>query len=435
MAREDVDKVKAAYEERVRVLTEAAAQREQELLILSDVAARVHGEEDVQAILDIALDEILRRLGLKTAWIFMGDPAEKRLHLAASRGVSPRYLDEIRREGLGECLCPEVFWSGHHMQARNTTQCPRMPDIVEGLSRPVAHACIPMRFEHGNKGVLNVAAREGELFSEEQLRFLDTLGHQIGLAVERVRHDNELKAAQEQIVRNEKMAVLGTFASGLAHEVRNPLNSIALQLSVLERRIGRCEPETAAEMSELTAVIRDEVRRLDSLVGDFLLFSRTDRVQFRPANLALLVDDVLRLLAPEAEAAGVAMRHHRVTPVPEMAVDAEKVRQVVMNLARNAIEAMADGGELVIETAATEGAARLVVRDTGPGLPEGLDVFQLFVTTKPKGTGLGLSIVHEIVAQHGGTVTGAGVPGGGAAFTVTLPIGAARPAERKDASE
>ena len=78
--------------------------------------------------------------------------------MAASRGVSQRYLDEIQTMGLGECLCPEVFWGGHRMQARNTTQCPRMPDIVEGLGAPVAHACIPLRFDKGSRGVVVIGS-------------------------------------------------------------------------------------------------------------------------------------------------------------------------------------------------------------------------------------------------------------------------------------
>src|SRR5262245_45338441 len=186
--RKDLERVKTAYEERVRALDETVARRERELAILSHVASRVHGENEVEAILEIALDEILQRMGLETAWIFVGTDEEKKLQLAAWRGVSPRYLEEVRTNGLGECLCPEVFWTGHRMQARNTTQCPRMPDIVEGLTAPVAHACIPLRFDRGRRGVLNVAARPGQLFSEDELRFLETLGHQIGLAVERARH-------------------------------------------------------------------------------------------------------------------------------------------------------------------------------------------------------------------------------------------------------
>jgi signal transduction histidine kinase len=428
--RDDLDRVKTAYEDRVRSLADTVSQRERELAILAAVASRVHGENEVQAILDIALDEILARMDLKTAWIFMGSDDEKKLRLAASRGVSQRYMDEIRTIGLGECLCPEVFWTGHRMQARNTTQCPRMPDIVEGLSAPVAHACIPLRFDAGTRGVLNVAARPGQLFTEDELRFLETLGHQIGLAVERARHleqarkaYQELREAQERSLRSEKMAVLGTFASGLAHEVRNPLNSIALQLSILDRRIGRCEPVLGKEMADLSGIIREEVKRLDGLVGDFLLFSRADRIQYQSADLEQLIDEVVHLLRPEARESGVTIRRQRCgDPIPPARMDGEKMKQVVMNLLRNAVEAMPEGGVVTLESGLVDGRARLIVRDTGPGLPDGVDVFQLFVTTKPKGTGLGLSIVQQIVLQHGGDIAAANEPGQGACFTVTLPV-------------
>jgi signal transduction histidine kinase len=606
--------LKAAYEKRVTSLEEQIEKRERELAILSAVAERLHGESSVPGILDIALEEILGQLGLKAAWIFTGDQRDRTLQLAAARGVSQDYLKEVVREGLGECLCPEVFWTGHRMLARNTVQCPRMPDIVEGLKAPVAHACVPLKFEDTTRGVLNVAARPGEYFSDEELRFLETLGRHVVLAVERARHRSaerlryqearamaavskaiggsldlgailkgvgetarelleadrvvillgsdprelrvayltgpthpelveghtidlvalgarlqlqalaerraqlvrdgqndprvnaalaerwdagsgivaplvahdrtfglllltcsaprahqaeqmevaealgvqaavalenarlydearralrELKAAQERIIQSEKMAVLGTFASGLAHEVRNPLNSIALQLSILERRIARVDDAAVApEMSNLVTVIRQEIRRLDTLVGDFLLFSRPSRIAHRPGDLEALVDEVVDLLAPEATQAGVSMQRRSLGPaVRSLPMDAEKMKQVVLNLVRNAIEAMPEGGTVFVETGAVDAQARLVVRDTGPGLPEGIDVFQLFATTKPGGTGLGLSIVQQIVVQHSGEVVAASnAEGGGAMFTVSLPLEPAAPRQEGMAS-
>lgn len=589
----------------MRALNKELRERERELAILSQVAGRIHGADDAQQIFDIALEEILTRMELTAAWIFAGDERDRKLSLVASRGVAAGYLEEVRRLGLGECLCPEVFWTGHRMQARNTTQCPRMPDIIEGLKAPVAHACIPLKFENVTKGVLNVAARSGEQFSDDELLFLETLGHQISLAVERARHrdaeriknrqaqamaainraiggsldteailaavgdtardilsadrvaiflgsdsralrvarlaglphpelvvgqvvdlmalgtglqaralterrsfavsdwaqhpganrdlarrwlaasgvgvpltahdrvfgllvittaklrswsedevglaqalaaqasislDNarlieearksyrDLKDAQRHTRSTEKMAVLGTFASGLAHEVRNPLNSIGLQLSLLERRISRVEPSLGRDMSELTRIIHEELQRLDELVGDFLLFSRTDRLQSRAADLTVLIDEVVRLLAPEAKAMGVTVRLAAIgQPVPRLQMDVEKMKQVIINLLRNAFEAMPGGGQVTLESGVVDGQARLVVRDTGPGLPLGVDVFQLFVTTKPKGTGLGLSIVQQIVSQHGGEIA-ATSEGGGATFTITLPL--TRPGEK-----
>jgi signal transduction histidine kinase len=585
--------------ERIERLSETARRRERELAILAQVAARVHSEDDEQAVFEIALDEILSRLELKAAWIFTRDEGDTRLELAASRGVTASFLDEVRTQGLTPCLCPDVIGQGRSMQARNTMECPRMPHIVEGLAVPVAHACIPLKFEGATSGVLNVAARPGEVFSDEELAFLETLGHQVGLAVERARHrrserlrnqearamaavskavgvamdtasvlgaigdsarellgaervavvlgadaramqvahlsglphpelregekldligagarlmiqaldqrtalaiddwsrdprvnhelarrwdagsglvlpmlardhvlgllvltrretshwtdeqvdvaeafaaqaalklDNarlyedarrayeELSEAQDRVIQQEKMALLGTFASGLAHEVRNPLNSIGLQLTVLERRHSRLPAGQAREMDELTLVIREEVRRLDRLVGDFLLFARSGRLLEASGDLDAVAADVVTLLAPEADGAGVSLAWRRTgEPARRLRMDAEKMKQVVINLVRNAIEAQPDGGEVVVETGLVDGQARLVVHDGGPGLPEGVDVFQLFVTTKAKGTGLGLSIVQQIVRHHGGAIrTGRG-PLGGASFEIDLP--------------
>jgi signal transduction histidine kinase len=584
---------------RVRTLTETVERQRRELAILAEVAARVHSEDDEQKVFEIALDVILERLGLTAAWIFTGDERDRQLHLTASRGVSPSYLEEVRVQGLADCLCPEVFGRGQRMQAHNTTQCPRMPRIVEGLAAPVAHACIPLKFEGGTMGVLNLAARPGQLFSDAELAFLETLGHQVGLAVERARHqkterlrnqearamaavskavgvamdpaavlnaigrsaldllgaervavllgadptamrvahldglphpelregqtldlvlvgarlqiqalqeraalavddwsndprvnaelarrwdagaglvlpmlarehvlgllvltrrqasrwteeqvdvaeafaaqaalklDNarlyddtrrayeELSEAQDRVIQQEKMAVLGTFASGLAHEVRNPLNSIGLQLTVLERRISRLEAPLAREMQDLAAIIRDEVRRLDRLVGDFLLFARSGRLLEASGDLDGVAADVVTLLAPEADAVGVRLEWRRLgAPARRLRMDAEKMKQVVINLVRNGIEAQPSGGEVVVESGMVDDKARLVVHDSGPGLPAGIDVFQLFVTTKAKGTGLGLSIVQQIVRHHGGSIhTGRG-PRGGASFTIDLP--------------
>ncbi len=600
MGLKDSDRLRSAYEDRVRELQSALDRQDSQLLILSRVASRIQGEDEIERILAIGLEEILDGMALKAAWIFLGDSRDKKLHLGAARGVSASYLDEIRREGLDDCLCPEVFWTGHSMQARNTTQCPRMPTIVDGLNVPVAHACIPLQFEDQRGGVLNVAARPGEQFGDDELHFFETLGRQLCLAVERARHvgaerkhnrearalaalnksiggslavdavldavsatardvlgaervyillgadaaamqlallaglpdpdlvqgqaldlrslglpelvraletheplvvqdsdvderttpaawrhwnvragmflplsnrdrtlgimalgrvaahqwspeqvdvaealaaqasvalDNArlyeesraayrgLKDAQARIIQTEKLALVGTLASGLAHEVRNPLNSMALQLSLLERRIAALDTGVSGQMRELTGVIREEILRLDSLVGDFLLFSRTNRVQFRATSLDALLDDVVRLLRPEARNANVTLRRQRIGgELPDVRVDAEKMKQVIINLIRNGMEAITDGGVVTVESGLVAGHALIVVRDTGPGLPEGVDVFQLFVTTKPRGTGLGLSIAQQIVLEHGGEVIAESVPGEGATFTVTLPL-------------
>jgi signal transduction histidine kinase len=404
--------------------------RERELAILSAVAGHMHDVQDVPGLLRIALDDVLDGLGLASGWIFLGDEVGGLLHLAAARGLSRNYLDRVAREGLGPCLCREVFATGHRMLAHNTTQCPRMPDLIEGLEGPVAHACVPLRLEGRSRGVLNVAARERETFDDRELRFLETVGHQISLGIETARHREaereafrELKDAQSRVAQGEKMAALGTFASGLAHEVRNPLNSISLQLSRLDRKTRSLGVAQADEITSLTRIIREEVERLDALVEDFLLFARPNRPDHYETSLPNLVEEVVRFLAAEAGARGVSLETGRVgEPLPPLRLDAGRVKQVLLNLLRNAIEAMPKGGLVQVECGLVDGRARLSVHDTGPGLPLGLDIFQLFVTTKPQGTGLGLAIAQQIVLEHGGELTAENRPGEGASFTVVLPL-------------
>lgn len=422
------------YETRVRELSERLQQRERELSVLADVAIEIHGTETAQSVFEIALDKLREKLGLSAAWILTGDEGDKTLHLAAARGIPESYIAEVRRNGLSECLCREVFWSGHTMQARNTAHCPRMAEMMEVSETGAAHACIPLFFRDGRRGVLNVAARKGRLFADGELRFLETLGHQISLAVERARrgeaerqrHEEarsayrELRAAQEKIIESEKMALLGTFAAGLAHEIRNPLNSIALQLSVIERRNARVE--AGLGIGGLIETIREEVSRLDSLAGDFLQFSRADRVKQGLADLNAVIGHVLRVLGAQSSESGVRLIYEGHPDLPPLPMDSEKMTQVMINLIRNGIEALSEGGEVRVDVALSPEDVLLSVEDTGPGLPDDVDVFEIFTTTKPGGTGLGLSIARQIVASHGGSIRAVRAQGGGARFEIRLPL-------------
>jgi signal transduction histidine kinase len=279
-------------------------------------------------------------------------------------------------------------------------------------------------------GVLLLSREAPHRWPDAAVELAEALAGQAAVAIEnanlyaeRRRAYQDLKDAQARMIQSEKLAAVGTFASGLAHEVRNPLNSVALQLSLLERRAASLEPELASEVKELIGIIREEIRRLDGLVSDFLELSRAGRLQPRPTDLDSVIDEVARLLRPEARAQGITLRRQTLgEPLPQLQLDAEKIKQVVINLVRNALEAMPGGGTVTLEAGAQDGGVVMRVRDTGPGLPEGLDVFQLFVTTKARGTGLGLSLAQQIVVEHGGELLASSEPGQGATFTIRLPL-------------
>jgi signal transduction histidine kinase len=222
-----------------------------------------------------------------------------------------------------------------------------------------------------------------------------------------------------RMLRSERLAAVGTMAAGLAHEVRNPLNSASLQLTVLERRLDR--GDDPASTLPIAHVIKSEIDRLDRLVREFLAFARPHPLEPKPVDVSELLAGVAGLIAPEAEAARVVIAVDVMAGIPAVLGDGERLRQVLLNLTRNAIEAMAErGGRLRLGARAAKGEIEIDVEDDGPGFGEELPVFDAFFTTKSHGTGLGLAIVHRIVTDHGGTIQVESRPGR-TCFTLALP--------------
>jgi signal transduction histidine kinase len=240
----------------------------------------------------------------------------------------------------------------------------------------------------------------------------------------------ERRALEKRAADAEALSAMGTLALNLAHEIRNPLNAAKLQLHLLGKKIDKQvgEEETRAAMHRRVEIVGDEIARLNRLLTEFLELARPRGIAREPVHMGELVDSVLSLERESAEARGVRV----VRDVAHGAVaigDAEKLRQVVLNLVVNALEAMKDGGVLTVRAAvAKEGEGERIVfsiEDTGPGIPAEVraQVFDPFFTTKEAGTGLGLSIVRKIVDQHAGDVRLESEVGKGTTVRVWIPSG------------
>jgi two-component system, NtrC family, sensor kinase len=237
----------------------------------------------------------------------------------------------------------------------------------------------------------------------------------------------ELRTAQDQLIRSEKLIALGKLAATVAHEINNPLTGIFTYIKLMERRIesGRHGPEDLEKYGEYLATMRREVERTAAIVRNLLDFTRPKEPVRQPVSLTKLVDESLSLIRNRLSLGNIAVVN-RVPPLPEVMADPSQIKQVFLNIVINACEAMEGGGRLTIRGAEkeSEGAVRLVFCDTGVGInPDDLArIFDPFFTTKEKGTGLGLSVVHGILRRHDGSVEVQSRPGKGTLIAITLPI-------------
>lgn len=235
--------------------------------------------------------------------------------------------------------------------------------------------------------------------TEELLLLVQEAEHQATL-------QEEKRELSERVLIAENLAAAGRVSAGLSHEIRNPLNSTSLQLSLLERRVRRLPKDLQPEILEPIGAVREEIQRLNRLVEEFLDFARPREFAPAPVDLTALAEHVRILLEPQALESGIRLEcHSRAACVVLGEVD--RLRQAVLNLALNAIQATPAGGSVRLEVGEAGGEIFLAVEDTGPGIPGALRprIFEPFYTTKPKGTGLGLPIVYSIVRRHGGNLT------------------------------
>ncbi|MBI2159056.1 MAG: hypothetical protein HYU25_01475 [Candidatus Rokubacteria bacterium] len=235
------------------------------------------------------------------------------------------------------------------------------------------------------------------------------------------RHLREVRALEASSARRERLAALGDVAAAFAHEVRNPLNAVSMGL---QRLRAEFKPEPGEAYARFVNLMQGEVRRLNAIVEQFIALARPLPLKPAPVDLRELLRELAALVEPEARQARVAV-HLAVGALPPVNADRDHVKQVLLNLMLNAVQAMTSGGTLSLGAAAARDAVTITVADTGPGIaPDVLPrVFDPYFTTKPGGLGLGLPIARRIVEAHGGALTVESAPGRGSRFSVTLPLG------------
>ena len=235
---------------------------------------------------------------------------------------------------------------------------------------------------------------------------------------------SQLQEAQQELVVAERMATVGRLSLRIAHEVRNPISAIELNAAMLEDIVRDPSDEQMKEALGLVAAIRDQVTALDALTEEYLAFARFPRPHFEEESVNHLAQELADFIRPVATRQGLTVRVEVDPSVPMMEIDRGLLRQAVLNLVKNGLEALSSGGELTIGSRLEGESVEISVSDTGGGIAAEVEprLFEQFFTTKPQGTGLGLSITRQIAEEHGGEIRWANRAGHGATFTIRLPL-------------
>ena len=273
----------------------------------------------------------------------------------------------------------------------------------------------------------------GQPISEADVQLVTALANHAALAIdstrtyEELRHRVEeldrayrqLEAAQEEIVRTEKLSTIGEVTAIVAHEIRNPLATIGGFAHGISR-----QPDDKSRIQRNARIITEEVERLEQILQNLLDFTKPAKPDMVLHNVEPIIKRIADMIREDAQAGGVELEVELQEDLPEVYLDEKQLYQVIINLVKNALEAMPNGGRLLIGARRTADNLELYISDTGAGISEEHreQIFDTFFTTKRTGTGLGLSLTRKIVQEHGGELYVTSQPGEGTTFVIILPI-------------
>jgi two-component system nitrogen regulation sensor histidine kinase GlnL len=376
---------------------------------------------DREKLLRELADTLIQVLQLDRVAIFLQGP-DQAYHLQHKAGIAPTTEEFAKGDVLVRLLAQrgETVLRDELEAGAASSELATIRDLYRANGWEVS---MPLTMSGRLVGFVNLGRKRNlALFSSGDLELLNTLAAEAAIALENARLYEELKKSQDIIRRADRLSALGTLAAGIAHEIRNPLVSIQTFFQLAPERLH--DHEFSTTFLNTTA---GEVKRIANLITELLSFARSPTRAFGPTDLNQTVERVLTLLEPEAKKQKLALTRALAPTLPLVRADGDQVKQVLINLVLNAIQATEPGGGVSISSRTVRnGNADLVqleVRDTGAGIPpEHLDeIFNPFFTTKAKGTGLGLPIAHQIVTEHGGSMTVESREGRGTTVFVNLP--------------
>ena len=423
---------------RARQLEDRLQRRSEELEALVRIGGELNQRLGIDELAELILEIASQEFDAAFAELVLFDPhGAPTLVCDSQRGMSdPATALETLSDPYS--LMSLVYRSGEPLLLPGDHDHPEVlaqlarSNLSSGMASPLKH--------HGRLlGTLVVGTGDSRRLGGSDLRMLRSISEQAALAVRNAQlyaelqsyaqtledkveqRSRELQATQAELIRAEKLAALGRMAAGIAHEVNNPLQPI---LNCLEVAIEDSENGAQAD-PEVLRVAEREVQRIKSIVSRLLDFARPSASEKTSIDLPALIGEVLLLTSKQLERAGIHLSRE-LADVPAVSGNATQLKQVVLNLVLNAMEAMPDGGDLAIELHPERDGVVIRVEDTGIGMDEETvaQIFDPFYSTKGEGTGLGLAVTYGIIEGHGGAIQVDSRPGQGTTFSIWLPAAA-----------
>jgi signal transduction histidine kinase len=409
-----------------RLLADARRQVS-DLQALNDLTLSVigSGSGSSQALLGEASKVIGRALGARAVIAFVIDERSALLCAAATWGA-PRPPEPLELPLAGLGLGADCLRTQAPVQCSDTRSEPRCKMFELSSAPAMSLLLVPLTSRRAARGVIAIAGERGRRFGDTEVALAHALASAAAAGLENAelhaetrQHAEELARAQAQLVQQERLAALGEMSAVVAHEVRNPLAVVFNSLGSLKKLL---KPEGDARM--LLEIIGEEADRLNRMVGDLLDFARPSTPTWRYEAVDRLLDDAVgAALADNTQ--GITL-HRDIDPtLPPVHMDGRLMRQAILNVAMNAVQAMPHGGRLSVSARRDRGSVRIEITDTGPGIPSEVRhrIFEPFFTTKASGTGLGLAVVKRIIEGHQGEIVLESHEGQGTVFTLRLPLG------------
>jgi signal transduction histidine kinase len=386
------------------------------------------------------LEGVIKNIGFDRARLYLVN--EKRNVLECKMAVG---VDVEKIKGIELPLDPDVSVVSRSVIEKkpyiipDAMNDPRVNPVLKEKFNLHSLVVIPLFTKEKVFGVIAADHIEpGRRLTKETLDSVMTFAQQAGLAIQNASMYQELKnfsqqmeeriqkttadlrKTEAQLIRSEKLAGLGQLAAGIAHEIRNPLTSINILIHSLRERL----PSGNSQQEDLK-VIGEEIHRINEIVDQFLRFAKPASPMLDKTEALSIFEEILQLLRPQIEKQRIVVEKE-FHALPMILADREQMKQAILNLLLNAIQAMPEGGQLTLTGRNSEDGQwiHLSVQDSGVGIsPEDIDkLFDPFFSTKEGGIGLGLSITHRIIDQHQGKIEVKSISGEGTLFTISLPI-------------